>query len=168
MKIETSTTGLIYSNNTGNYLNNMHCIWNLSANENIELFFMKFDTEYCCDTVSVYDGSSSSSSLIGEYKGDDLPGSLTSSSYQLYVSFRSDGSVVKSGFQAAYHCKINMSTTDIKSTKFFCRFIHHKLILAYYCCCFFFISPRPILCNGFKFMCKPAESGIIRKWNHIL
>ena len=119
MKIETSTTGLIYSNNAGNYLNNMHCIWNLSANKNIELFFMKFDTEYCCDTVSVYDGSSSSSSLIGKYKGDDLPGSLTSSSYQLYVSFRSDSSVVKSGFQAAYLCKINMSTIDIKSTKFF-------------------------------------------------
>ena len=105
MKIETSTTGLIYSNNAGNYLNYMHCIWNLSANKNIEL--------------SVYDGSSSSSSLIGEYKGDDLPWSLTSSSYQLYVSFRSDSSVVKSGFQAAYHCKINMSTIDIKSTNFF-------------------------------------------------
>lgn len=103
LAIGTSTTGMIYSNKSGNYLNSMNCYWMFSADEDIELKFIRFVTESCCDIVSVYNGPSSSSSLFGQYKGTVLPG--LSSADQLYVTFTSDGSVTNSGFHAAYHIK---------------------------------------------------------------
>lgn len=104
LTIETSTTGLTYSNYAGTYLDDMNCSWCISSNANLELTFIRFQTESGYDYVKVYDGPSSST-LIGEYDGDSLPASITSSSHELFVTFTSDGSVTKSGFLANYHSK---------------------------------------------------------------
>lgn len=108
LTIETSTTGLIYSNYNGTYLDDMNCSWSISSNAKLELSFLRFQTESGYDYVKVYDGSSSSFTLIGEFDGDSLPASITSSSYELYVTFTSDGSVKKSGFLANYHSKYRL------------------------------------------------------------
>ncbi|CAH3157121.1 unnamed protein product [Pocillopora meandrina] len=101
--IETSTTGLIFSNYNGTYLNNMNCNWTISSNAKLELAFIRFQIESGYDFVKVYDGPTSSSTLIGEYDGDSLPTLITSSSHELFMSFTTDGSVTNPGFLANYH-----------------------------------------------------------------
>jgi len=80
----------------------MDCRWNLSSNAEIELAFLRFNTQPSADFVTVYDGESSSSPLIGTYSGSSLPSPIQSSSGNLYVRFISDGSGTYKGFQAHY------------------------------------------------------------------
>jgi len=103
LSYRSSTSGLIYSNKDGSYSDYMSCNWGLSSNTNLELIFFRFDTERNYDYVYVYDGGSSSSPLIGQYHGNLLPPTITSSSNQLFVIFTSDSSNVYSGFAASYH-----------------------------------------------------------------
>ena len=117
---------MIYSNKDGVYNDSMTCNWTLSSNTNLELIFFRFDTELNYDYVYVYDGGSSSSTQLGKYHGNSLPPKLTSSSNQLFVTFRSDWSIVKAGFAAGYHGKrllslsvlMSASLTDAWTTKF--------------------------------------------------
>lgn len=102
----SSTSGIIYSNKHGSYTNGMTCQWSLSSNSNLELIFFRLQTESKFDFVKVYDGGSSSDPLIGRYEGTSMPGVITSSSNQLYITFRSDGSSTRSGFAASYHGKL--------------------------------------------------------------
>ncbi|XP_020600954.1 uncharacterized protein LOC110040108 isoform X2 [Orbicella faveolata] len=99
----SSTSGIIYSNKHGSYSNSMTCHWSLSSNSNLELIFFRLSTESGYDFVNVYDGGSSSDPLIGRYQGTSMPGTITSSSNQLYITFTSDGSSTRSGFAASYH-----------------------------------------------------------------
>lgn len=108
LTIETRTAGLIYSNYNGTYLNHMNCNWTISSNAKLELAFIRFQTESGCDFVKVYDGPTSSSTLIGEYDGDSLPRNITSSSHELFVTFTTDGLVIKPGFLAHYHSKYQL------------------------------------------------------------
>ena len=80
----------------------MDCHWNFSSNTQLELVFISFDTEVNKDTVSVYDGDSTSSPLIGQFSGSSLPPLIYSSSNKLYVTFKTDGSNEVSGFTALY------------------------------------------------------------------
>ena len=103
LTIETRTAGLIYSNYNGTYLDHMNCNWTISSNAKLELAFIRFQTESGYDFVKVYDGPTSSSTLIGEYDGDSLPTLITGSSHELFMSFTTDGSVTNPGFLANYH-----------------------------------------------------------------
>lgn len=105
LTVRSSTSGIIYSNKNGQYTNGMRCEWSLSGNTNLELVFFRFNTERNYDFVYVYDGSSSSSPLIGSYNGSSLPSNVKSSSNNVFVKFTTDGSVLQSGFAAAYHGK---------------------------------------------------------------
>ena len=100
------SSGIIFSNRNGEYSNDMDCSWTLSANTNIRLVFFRFQTEGSLDTVRVYNGISSSSSLSGEFHGSSLPSAITSSNNALHIRFTTDGSVAKTGFAASYHGKI--------------------------------------------------------------
>ena len=81
----------------------MDCQWTLSSNTNLKLVFFRFETESVHDNVYVYDGGSSSSSLIGKFSGTSLPGAITSSQNKFFVRFTTDHSALKSGFAASYH-----------------------------------------------------------------
>ena len=83
----------------------MSCNWTLSANTKLRLVFFRFVTEPRYDRVSVYNGTSSSSPLIGQYSGSTLPAAITSSGNNLFIEFTSDSPVRKSGFAASYHGK---------------------------------------------------------------
>ena len=72
----------------------------LTSNAVIELLFYNFATESSADYVSVYDGDSTSSPLIGRFSGSSLPAPITSSSTKLYVRFTSDRSIQYRGFNA--------------------------------------------------------------------
>ena len=100
------SSGIIFSNRNGQYSSGMDCSWTLSANTNIRLIFFRFQTESCCDKVRVYNGGSSSSSLLGEFNGTSLPSAITSSNNALHIRFTTDGSVTKTGFAVSYHGKI--------------------------------------------------------------
>ena len=104
LTVESYASGVIFSNMQQKYSNDMNCNWTISSNAKLELAFIRFQTESGYDFVKVFDGLTSST-LIGEYDGDSLPASITSSSHELSVTFTADGSVVKSGFLANYHSK---------------------------------------------------------------
>ena len=94
---------IIESNQNGTkYENNLYCHWMVSSNTRIELVFMIFDTETAYDFVHVYDGESSSASLIGRFHGSSLPSPVTSSSSKLFLRFTTDHSVTESGFRARF------------------------------------------------------------------
>ena len=96
-------SGTIYSTYRSSiYSNNMDCRWNLNSNAVIEILFYYFTTHSAADYVSVYDGDSISSPLIGQFSGSSLPAPITSSSTKLYVRFTSDGSSQYRGFSARY------------------------------------------------------------------
>lgn len=93
---------------SANYANNMNCQWTITAQpgRQIELTFQAFNLETAnsCqyDYLEVYDGSSSSAALIGRYCGASVPAPITSTGNTLFVLFRTDGSVVRTGFTLSY------------------------------------------------------------------
>ena len=68
--------------------------------------FLSFDTESCCDDLTVYDGPSTSSPLIGTYAGITLPDPITSSDSTgaLTFVFDSDGSLQYGGYEILISC----------------------------------------------------------------
>ena len=68
--------------------------------------FLSFDTESCCDDLTVYDGPSTSSPLIGTYAGSTLPDPITSSDSTgaLTFVFDSDGSLQYGGYEILISC----------------------------------------------------------------
>lgn len=113
---QTKLSGILFSTENSDYnynsasdyfyLDNMDCQWNLASNTKVEVTFFNFNTEPNADYLYVYDGDSSSSSLIGKFSGTSLPAPITSSSNKLYLRFTSDGLVQARGFTAAYRGRI--------------------------------------------------------------
>ena len=68
--------------------------------------FLSFDTESCCDDLTVYDGPSTSSPLVGTYAGSTLPDPITSSDSTgaLTFVFDSDGSLQYGGYEILISC----------------------------------------------------------------
>lgn len=60
----------------------------------------------CCDSVSVYDGPSSSAPLLGTMAGQGLTGSFTSNGSYLFVAVTTDSSATFSGFLATFVSKL--------------------------------------------------------------
>ena len=81
----------------------------------IELFFYSFNTESQVDYLSVYDGDSTSSPLIGQFSGSSLPAPMTSSSTKLYLRFTSDRAGTSSGFVARYQGIFSLKNMNKKS-----------------------------------------------------
>uniref|UniRef100_A0A8C5PBH1 Cubilin n=1 Tax=Leptobrachium leishanense TaxID=445787 RepID=A0A8C5PBH1_9ANUR len=83
-----------------------HCAWLLQAPEGntITLQFGSFDIEHhsVCrwDSVTVVNGASPGSPLIGQYCGSTSPGTIESGSNKLLVLFNSDTSLQGGGFYA--------------------------------------------------------------------
>nr|XP_058960676.1 uncharacterized protein LOC131787615 [Pocillopora verrucosa] len=119
---QSDSTGYIESNDAPvpghveTYKSDMDCTWNITSNGHIELVFIRLKTEDKVDIVTVYDGVSRSSPLIGTLFGNTLPKqSLTSTSNNLYVRFTSDISKEFAGFRARYRA-ITDGSVRINST----------------------------------------------------
>ena len=55
------------------------------------------------DSLTIYDGDSSTSSMMGKYCGDSIPHSHVSSSNEILVHFQSDEGVTYNGFKMEYN-----------------------------------------------------------------
>ena len=65
-------------------------------------------TESCCDYLRIYDGTSASGTLLGEYQGENLTiPELVSTTGPITLYFYSDGSVAKAGFEIHVACASN-------------------------------------------------------------
>ena len=54
------------------------------------------------DSLTLYDGDSTSAPMIGEYCGNSIPNNQKSSTNSVLIHFKSDPSVTKSGFKLKY------------------------------------------------------------------
>ncbi|XP_074049030.1 cubilin [Macrotis lagotis] len=107
--IQTSEGGVISSPNyPAPYRSLSRCSWLLEAPEGytITLSFTFFDVEnhnLCVwDSVTVLNGGSPGSPVIGHYCGTTIPRAIQSGSNQLVVIFTSDHSVQQGGFYATW------------------------------------------------------------------
>ena len=55
------------------------------------------------DSLTIYDGGSSTSPTMGMYWGDSIPPSHVSSSNEILINFQSDWSETYTGFQMEYN-----------------------------------------------------------------
>ena len=115
----SNATGLIQSpsDNAWHYSNNMDCSWSLSSNAILELAFASFNTYSSADHLTVYDGDSPSSPMIGRFSGSSLPATITSTSNKLYVRFISDSSNTDFGFRAVYRGMLLILLLSFKDVK---------------------------------------------------
>jgi len=71
------------------------------------LEFVNFDIEFgepCTrfDVVRVYEGSNDAGTLLGEFCGTSAPKYVTSTNSDLFVSFKTDSTSTKNGFEIKY------------------------------------------------------------------
>jgi hypothetical protein len=101
----TAATGTVTDNSgSSNYLNNMSCekLIQPSGGGTITLTFTAFRTEATYDVVRVYNGATTSSTLMGTYSGSSLPPVLTSSEGSMLITFTTDIGGVETGWSATY------------------------------------------------------------------
>eukprot|EP00951_Prasinocladus_malaysianus_P000459 scaffold3443_cov33-Prasinocladus_malaysianus.AAC.3 len=85
------------------YTNGLSCKWLIQPNySKIKLSFTRFATESTLDTVKIYDGSSTYSTLLASYSGTSLPASVVSTGSSMLVVFTTDSTQTKTGFYATY------------------------------------------------------------------
>ena len=97
--------GMFASPNYPNhYGSNAHCTWTITGTRysNIKLKFKEFETESCCDKVTIKE-SSYYGRLIAQVSGSARGASYRSRSNQMHVSFRTDGGGTRSGFLAIWY-----------------------------------------------------------------
>jgi hypothetical protein len=94
------------------YMDNQDCTWLIEPHDeehdsitSITLTFSRFDTEFGFDSVSIYQGESTSSPLIGSFSGSTLPPVITASGDKMLITFHSNGSINKPGWLASWNCQ---------------------------------------------------------------
>jgi len=97
----TNASGIILSNNVSDdrgysYYSNIDCQCSLvsASISKLELTFYIFNSQLDADFLYVYDGDSSSSSLIDKFSGTSLPSPITCSSNKLHLRFTSETSMI--------------------------------------------------------------------------
>ena len=94
--------------NIENYVNNLQCSWTLTCGVGTpSLAFETFETEANFDFMYLYEGSDTSGPVLQPALSGSghAPMSYTAtSSSSLFLRFTTDGSVVRSGFLAAFSC----------------------------------------------------------------
>lgn len=110
-----------------NYQNNSTCSWLIAPNDsvsNITLGFLKFRTDPA-DILTVYDGPTTTSPVLGTFSGTALPTATpTSSGPQMLLTFVSNSTVTDSGFLLSYKstpvpfCTMNDTTLTAYSGSF--------------------------------------------------
>ncbi|MEI6765456.1 MAG: C10 family peptidase [Bacteroidota bacterium] len=97
---KTFTDGSDYSY----YWNNTTCDWLIKppAAQTVQLIFNDFKLEDGKDFVSVYDGTSTSGTLLGTFTGHNYPPALTASSGKMFITFTTDGQNQDLGWTATY------------------------------------------------------------------
>ncbi|MDT0595003.1 DUF6701 domain-containing protein [Glaciecola petra] len=102
----TSVTGALTDSGgtSGSYSNNETCSFLIQPSGGgwVTLSFSAFDYEDNFDSLSVYDGTTTSDTLLGSFDGDAIPSDLVAKSGAMLVVNDTDFSVTEEGFQAAW------------------------------------------------------------------
>lgn len=106
---ENTCSGNFYDSGgpSGNYGNNENYTLTFCSptpGSCIRLLFTTFDIEPNADFLSIYDGSSTASPLIGTYTGNSIPGIIVSGSGCLTIRFTSNNTANAVGWQAIISC----------------------------------------------------------------
>lgn len=90
----------------GQYANNSNQTMTFCSTSGncVRLTFTSFSTEATYDVVSIYNGPTTASPLLGSYSGSTNPGTITATSGCLTIRFTSDGSVQGNGWAANISC----------------------------------------------------------------
>ena len=103
----TGNAGSIYdgSGPFNDYKNNSYCTWYIhppTTNQNIILTFDEFNTEANKDIVTIYNGSSTTDSVLAKFSGSTIPKNIESVGNNMLIVFTSNDSITGSGFHANY------------------------------------------------------------------
>lgn len=106
-----------FSDGSGNnnYSNDSDCEWLIepTSASSITLSFSSFDLEQGFDYVRVYNGSTTTSTMIGEFSGSTIPSDVTSNTGTMLVHFTSDNSITEDGFEANYSSGGTTTTVSV-------------------------------------------------------
>ncbi|KAK4882987.1 hypothetical protein RN001_006306 [Aquatica leii] len=90
------------------YPSKKDCVWHFSTTpgHRIKIMFMNFEMEphqECSyDHIAFYDGDSPEAHTLGKFCGSKLPHPIVASGNQMFLVFKSDGSVQRKGFLATH------------------------------------------------------------------
>jgi hypothetical protein len=94
------------------YNNNQDCSWLLAPQDlehdsisSITFTFDKFDTEEGVDSITVYQGETTASPILGSYSGNNLPPAIIVPGDKLLITFHSNSSVTMAGWKATWNCQ---------------------------------------------------------------
>lgn len=112
--VNLNATDGTFNDGSGNhdYQNNNDCKWLIHPNgaTDITLSFSFFNVENGHDSVIVYDGGTTSSTVLGSFTGTTLPNSLTSTGGNMLVRFKTDNATGGQGWIANYTSSISPGT----------------------------------------------------------
>ncbi|MBN3320802.1 CSMD1 protein, partial [Atractosteus spatula] len=88
----------------GNYPGNLDCTWKilLPVGYGAHIQFVHFSTEDNHDFLEIRNGPHHTSSLIGQFSGNQLPPALLSTTHETVIHFYSDHSENRQGFKLSY------------------------------------------------------------------
>ena len=103
----TAPVGIIEdgSPNGVNYLNNTSCQWLIQppvTNQAIRFNFFRLNTQAGIDTVTIYDGATTSDPILGTFSGTTLPAPVVSSGADMLITFNTDAITTGNGWRGAY------------------------------------------------------------------
>jgi hypothetical protein len=83
--------------------------------QHVDLYFEMFDTEDFFDSLTIYDGPSTTFPLIGTFSGNSLQGQTVSSTgNSITLKFRSDDIQTGAGFKATVSCLMGNEEETLK------------------------------------------------------
>ena len=112
----TNSTGTISDGSGSNdYKDNSNCKWIIKPSNasSVKLSFTSFDTESNYDIVKIYNGTTTSSPLLGSYSGSSIPASVTANSGKMLICFTSDYLITKPGWDANFTSTFKAGETSI-------------------------------------------------------
>ncbi len=115
-------TGIISDDNKGDridyYSNNAKGIFTIQPPDatSIELTFLSFRLEDCCDWLRLYDGPDTNAPLIGWFNGTSIRNGevFKSSGGALTLEMSSDASINEAGFLASWACNSRLPTAAFR------------------------------------------------------
>ncbi|XP_070576903.1 CUB domain-containing protein 2-like [Ptychodera flava] len=95
----------LYPKYQKNFFDIEDCYYTISVSDGntIQMEFIDFSLEPCCAHLSIYDGRSDESPLIGEYTGYTLPSKIESTGTNLFLHYYGATYSSSRGFYLAYH-----------------------------------------------------------------
>lgn len=94
---------------SADYENSAGCFWLISPQTiedsvtSIEIHFDRFETEENHDFLTIYDGETTASPVLGQFSGSALPPSISSTGNKVLIAFQSDADATADGWFISYN-----------------------------------------------------------------